>query len=97
MFEERKTATSRSYALRLFVGMPWAVRGFLILFNIILVALLVFGLIEVLSPTPSFSKVTSTLTELLKLVGGAVIGALSAHTKKGSERKDPEVGENERS
>ena len=95
MFEEKRTSTSHSYAIRLFSGLPWAVRGFLILFNIILFALLVFGLIDVSHPTPTFGNITSTLTELLKLVGGAVIGAL-AQGKKESDGNNTTIEKDQR-
>lgn len=87
MYEEKKNADGRSVALKLFVGFPWVVKAFFNLFVLVLIALLVFGFAEHTFGIPLFGTVSTELTGFLKLIVGAIIGALSAEAKMISESK----------
>lgn len=86
MYEVKKNKRGRSIALRLFVGIPWTVRAFFHLFLLVAFFLFAFGLAGHLFRIPAFEAVAANLVEALKLVTGAVIGALSAEAKIGVDR-----------
>ena len=86
MYEERKDEKSRSVRLWLFSDFPWVVRAFLNLLVVVLFFILVFGVAEKQFDNPIFGKVTSTLTGLVELIVGAILGALATGTKSFSQR-----------
>ena len=88
MFEEKKTEAGRSISLSVFGTIPTTVRAFIYLFLLMLVALFVFGYANRSGEIPAFDGVTNVLTDGLKLVIGAVLGALSAEGAKHLKRKD---------
>ena len=90
MFEEKKSKNARSYSFSLFFGLPGTVRAFLNLFMIVLIALMVFGVVERVWSIPAFQKVVEVLTDGLKLIIGAILGALSAEGAKHLKRQDTE-------
>lgn len=90
MFEENSNNNGRSYSFSLFSALPATVRAFLNLFLIVLVALMVFGVVESVWDIPAFQKVVEVLTDGLKLIIGAILGALSAEGAKHLKRQDAE-------
>lgn len=88
MYEEKKTKTTKSYAIKLFQGIPWMVKAFLNLFLIMLVAIIIFAFLGHFSEIQVFNNVAEELTSFLKVVVGAIIGALSAEAKEYVKRKD---------
>lgn len=81
MFEEKKNAEGRSFAIRLLVDMPWVVRAFFVLLFVNLGAILLFGFCHRWTGIPAFEGVAQELIGYLKLIVGAIIGALSAEAK----------------
>jgi hypothetical protein len=92
MFEERKTGEGRSWGFRLFIDMPWVVRAFMSLFLILLLAVLAFGIAERTLGIAAFGAVVTELTGLLKLVVGAIVGALSVEAKGYLQGEKPKIG-----
>ncbi len=95
MFEERKSDTGRQISFSLFAALPRTVRAFLVLFLIVLLALLVFGFLNRNGEIPAFEDVTNVLTEGLKLIIGAVLGALSAEGSKRLYGEKPQITRDE--
>lgn len=81
MYEEKKTPEGRSVAIRLLVDMPWVVRAFFVLLLADLVAIAAFGFAHHRTGIAAFEAATTELISYLKLIVGAIIGALSAEAK----------------
>lgn len=81
MYEEKKTADGRSIAIRLLIDMPWVVRAFFVLLFVNLAAILLFGFCHRWTGIGAFETVAQELIGYLKLIVGAIIGALSAEAK----------------
>lgn len=95
MFEERKSESGRQISFSLFSALPPTVRAFLVLFVIVLVALFVFGFLNRNGEMPAFENVTNVLTDGLKLIIGAVLGALSAEGSKRLYGEKPQITRDE--
>jgi len=93
MFEEKKTKGGRSISLSVFGTIPTTVRAFIYLFLLMLIALFVFGYANRTGEIPAFDGITNVLTDGLKLVIGAVLGALSAEGAKYMKGKDTALPE----
>jgi UDP-N-acetylmuramyl pentapeptide phosphotransferase/UDP-N-acetylglucosamine-1-phosphate transferase len=84
MFEIKKTRGHRSWGISIFGTMPWIVRAYIYLFLIVLLGIFGFGAAEDYFDKPEFGKVADELIGFLKLIVGAVLGALSMRSKLGS-------------
>jgi uncharacterized membrane protein (DUF485 family) len=86
MYEERKDEKSRSVRLWLFSDFPWVVRAFFNLLVVVFFFILLFGFAEKQFDNPIFGEVTSTLSGLVELIVGAIVGALATEAKSISQR-----------
>jgi hypothetical protein len=91
MFEEKKNKTGRSFALKIFVDMPWVVRAYFHLLIVFIVAIIVMAVADSQLHIPLFASVVEKMASFLELILGAVLGALSVaakqHLKQSSGRQ----------
>lgn len=87
MYEEKKQRGHRVVSFKLLGDLPWSVRAFFILLFFVLVAILVFGGAAAALDVPVFGLVASELTGFLKIIIGAIIGALTAEANAFLKRK----------
>lgn len=78
MFEEKKTKTGRSFAIKVFGDLPWVVRAYFSLLIIFILTIAGMGIADANMATPVFKDVIAKMLGFSELIVGACIGALSA-------------------
>ena len=88
MYEEKKSNEGRSIGFRFFTELPWVVRAFFNLLLIVLVAIFLFGLADKYMGIAVFGTVAAELAGFIKVIIGAVIGALTVQAKSFLDSKE---------
>ena len=89
MFEERNEEGKvlKSYRFSLFHGQPWVVKAYIYILVLLIASMILMGFIDAAFSTSVFKIVMDKMLEALKLVLGAVVGALTTAYEVAKKRK----------